>query len=138
VAALLRRAAALVVILGLALLALSGAALADGRDILTDYEDNGRIDRCYSRAEFRDALRLLRDDQRQYANAVEVVSQAEITNVGRPGEPCGASRTAPAAAVDEGSGPSSGIWLGVVGAVAVGAVGGGVWARRGARREPGG
>ena len=137
VAALLRRAPALVVILGLALLALPGTALADGRDILADYEDNGRIDRCYTRAEFRDALRLLRDDQRQYGNAADAVPQAEITNVARPGEPCGASRTAPAAAVDDGSGPSSALWLGVVGVVVVGAVGGGVWARRGHGDEPG-
>ena len=137
VAALLRRAPALVVILGLALLALPGTALADGRDILADYEDNGRIDSCYTRAEFRDALRLLRDDQRQYANAPEVVSEAEITNVAHRGEPCGAARTAPAAAVDDGSGPSSALWLGVVGVVVVGAVGGGVWARRGRGDEPG-
>ncbi len=136
-AALLRRAPALVVILGLALLALPGTALADGRDILADYEDNGRIDRCYTRAEFRDATRLLRDDQRQYGNAADAVPQAEITNVARPGERCGASRTAPAAAVDDGSGPSSALWLGVVGVVVVGAVGGGVWARRGRGDEPG-
>lgn len=136
-AALLRRAAALVVILGLALLALSGTALADGRDILADYEDNVRIDGCYTRAEFRDALRLVRDDQRQYANAADVIGQAEISRVARPGEPCGASRTAPAAAADEGSGPSSGLWLGIAGAVCAGAVGGGVWARRRAHDEPG-
>jgi hypothetical protein len=137
VAALLRRAAALVVILGLALLALSGTALADGRDILADYEDNGRIDSCYTRAEFRDALRLLRDDQRQYGNAADAVPQAEITHVAHPGEPCGAARTAPAVAVDDGSGPASMVWLGVVGVVVVGAVGGGVWARRGSGDEPG-
>ena len=136
-AALLRRAPALVVILGLALLALPGTALADGRDILADYEDNGRIDSCYTRAEFRDAMRLLRDDQRQYGNAADAVPQAEITKVARPGEPCGASRTAPAAAVDDGSGPSSALWLGVVGVVVVGAVGGGIWARRGHGDEPG-
>ena len=137
VADLLRRAAAFNVILGLALLALSATALADGRDILADYEDNYRIDSCYTRAEFRDALRLLRDDQRQYANAPEVVSEAEITNVAHPGEPCGAARTAPAAAVDDGSGPVSTVWLGVLGVVAVGAVGGGVWARRGHGDDPG-
>jgi hypothetical protein len=121
----------------LALLALSGTALADGRDILADYEDNGRIDRCYTRAEFRDAMRLVRDDQRQYGNAADIVDRAEITNVARPGQPCGASRTAPAAAVDDHSGASTGLWLGVAGAVAVVGVGAGAWARRGGGDGPG-
>ena len=53
------------------------------------------------------------------------------------GEPCGAARTAPAAAVDDGSGPVSTVWLGVVGLVAAGAAGGGLWARRGRGDGPG-
>ena len=36
--------------------ALTASALADGRDVLADAKDNQRVDGCYTRAEFRDAL----------------------------------------------------------------------------------
>jgi hypothetical protein len=57
--------------------------------------------------------------------------------VTHPGEPCGAARTAPAVAVDDGGGPVPAVWFGVLGVVAVGAVGGGLWARRGDGDGPG-
>jgi uncharacterized repeat protein (TIGR01451 family) len=72
VPALLRRRVALLL---LALFALSGLVLpaiglADGRAILSDFEDNGQIDECYTRAEFQQALRLARADERVYAGDV--------------------------------------------------------------------
>ena len=57
--ALLRRPASLVIMLALALLGQSAAALADGRDVLADAKDNQRIDGCYERAELNEALDLL-------------------------------------------------------------------------------
>jgi hypothetical protein len=123
--------------LALALLGLSATAFADGRDVLADVQDNGRIDGCYTRAEFRDALRLASDDQRLYGSAVDLIKEARITNVEVPGEPCGAARTVPETAVEDDSGGSLGIWLGLAIAVGAVAVGAGVWARRGGRDDSG-
>ena len=136
-AALPRRPVALLVILALALLGASATALADGRDVLADYEDNGRIDACYTRAEFQEALRLARDDQRQYGAAVDVILDAQITNVARPGEPCGAPGATTAVPVEDDSGSGLAIWIGLAVAVGAVALGAGAWARRGAGR-PGG
>jgi hypothetical protein len=137
--ALLRRPASLVIMLALALLVLSATALADGRDVLADAKDNGRIDACYTRAELNEALHLARADQRLYGSTVDLIRDARITSVERPGEACGSGAAAvPAAAVQDTSGGSLGIWIGlavVVGAVAVGA---GVWARRGRGGDAGG
>lgn len=124
--------------LALALLALSATALADGRDVLADAKDNGRIDACYTRAELNEALDLAREDQRLYGSTVDLIRDARITSVERPGEACGGAAAVPAAAVQDESGGSLGIWIGlavVVGAVAVGA---GVWARRGGDGDPDG
>jgi hypothetical protein len=135
--ALLRRPASLVIMLALALLVLSATALADGRDVLADAKDNGRIDACYTRAELNEALDLARDDQRLYGSAVDLIRDARITNVERPGQPCGTS-VATADAVEDDSGGSLGIWIGLAVAVGAVAVGAGVWARRGAGRGAGG
>jgi len=121
--------------LALALLGLSATAFADGRDVLADAKDNGTIDGCYTRAELRDALRLAGNDQRLYGETVDLIKEARITNVKVPGEPCGGVRTVPAAAVEDDSGGSIGIWIGLAVAVGAVAVGAGVWARRGAGRD---
>jgi hypothetical protein len=120
--------------LALALLGLSATAFADGRDVLADAKDNGQIDGCYTRAEFRDALRLAGDDQRLYGSTVDLIREARITNVKVQGEPCGGARTVPTAAVEDDSGGSIGIWIGLAVAVGAVAVGAGVWARRGGGR----
>ena len=92
--ALLRRPASLVIMLALALLALSATALADGRDVLADAKDNGRIDGCYTRAELNEALDLARADQRLYGSTVDLIRDARITSVERPGEACGSGAVA--------------------------------------------
>jgi hypothetical protein len=116
----------------LALLATSAAALsAGGRGVLTDLEDNGRIDGCYTRSEYRDALRIARDDQRLYGDAPSVIAEAEIVRRAGPDGECLPPRTAPAAAVDDDSGGGLGIWIGLAVAVGAVAVGAGAWARRG-------
>jgi len=117
----------------LALLAAAAAALgAGGREVLSDLEDNQRIDGCYTRVEYRDALRHVRNDQRLYAAAPDLIAEARITRLAGPDGGCLPPHTAPAAAVEEDSGGGPGIWIGL--AVAVGAVaaGAGAWARRGA------
>ena len=66
-------------------------ALAGGRQVLADYEDNGQIDGCYTLADYEEALKLIRPDQQQYGAAVDVIRQAELTNIRRPGQACGAT-----------------------------------------------
>ena len=66
-------------------------ALAGGRQVLADYEDNGQIDGCYTLADYEEALKLIRPDQQQYGAAVDVIRPAELTNIRRPGQACGAT-----------------------------------------------
>lgn len=66
-------------------------ALAGGRQVLADYEDNGQINGCYTLADYEEALKLIRPDQQQYGAAVDVIRQAELTNIRRPGQACGAT-----------------------------------------------
>jgi hypothetical protein len=115
----------------LVLLGLTGSALAGGQAVLADAQDNGKVDACYSRAEFRDALRMARTDQRLYAALADVIDEAKITNVKVDGAPCGSGRVAPGSASSVDSGDGAGIWIGalaLVGLVGVGAAG---WAHFG-------
>ena len=119
----------------LVLLGLTGSALADGRDVLLDAADNGQIDACYSRADFRDALAQARDDQRLYASAIDVIKEATISNVTVPGQPCGSGRTVPSSAIAVSSSGASTVWAGAVLLVAAGAAGAWALARRRGRGD---
>lgn len=97
------------------------AALADGQDILLDFDDNGQVDGCYTVAEFNEALDLARQDEQQYGAAVDIILEARVTNIDRPGEPCGADEipaAAPASDSDD-DGTSTGLVIGIIVAVAV-------------------
>jgi hypothetical protein len=134
---LLRRRA-LLLALGL-VAALPPLALATGRDVLADFNDNGQIDSCYTLQEYQQALRLLRPDQAQYGSAVDVIRQAEITNVKVAGQPCGAAATAvPTSGEEESGGVSPLVWVGVIAGVGVVAIGAGTLARRRRTAGPGG
>lgn len=87
--AFIRRSVAVSFLLALVLGALAGPAFAGGRQVLADYEDNGQINGCYTLAEYEEALKIIRPDQQQYGAAVDVIRQAELTNIRRPGEACG-------------------------------------------------
>lgn len=113
----------------LVLLGVTASALGDGRDVLADAQD-GRIDACYSRAEFRDALDRARDDQRLYATAIDTIKEATISNVTVPGQPCGSGRTVPREPVPVSSSGASTLWGGAALVVIVGALGAGALARR--------
>lgn len=132
-APLIGRRVALLFVLLIGALALPVSALADGRAILDDFQEDGQIDRCYSRAEFRQALRLVRSDQRQYGASADVIQQARVTNVAEPGEPCEVSVTM-TTPVESDDGPALGLWIGLAVAVGLVAAGAGAWARRGASR----
>ena len=111
------------------LLGVTAPALGDGRDVLADAHD-GRIDQCYTRAEFRDALDRARDDQRLYATAIDTIREATISNVAVPGQPCGSGRTVPGEPVPVSSSGASTLWGGAALIVVAGAVGAGALARR--------
>jgi hypothetical protein len=115
----------------LALLVTAPAALADGRDVLADAQDNGRVDACYTRAEFNEALALIRDDQRLYGDLRDVIEQEGlISRVKVPGQPCGSARRVPSEAVDDTGGASPALWASLIAAVGVVGAGAGLWARR--------
>ena len=95
------------VLIALVMGVLAMPASGVGQQVLADYEDNGRIDGCYTLAEFEDALRLIRPDQQQYGAAVDVIRQAELTNIRRPGGACGGtSATGASGEVPGGTGTS--------------------------------
>jgi hypothetical protein len=126
-----------IVMLALVLLGPTAPALAGGQEVLSDAQD-GKIDSCYSRAEFREALTLVRDDQRLYSAVIDTIREAQFSNVAVPGEPCGSGRTVPAA-VDAGGAPgAAGLWIGLGVGVGLVAVGAGALARRGAGDGGGG
>ncbi|MEQ9114147.1 MAG: hypothetical protein RID94_07820 [Miltoncostaeaceae bacterium] len=128
---MLRRTAVLASVMAIALLALVGSALGAGRDVIADYQANGgQIVGCYSAADYREALRILRTDEALYDNAIEVIQEARTTNVAREGEPCEPAQTAPDEAVEDEGGSGLGLWLGLAAAVALVAVGAGLVARR--------
>ena len=85
------------------------------------------MDGCYTRAEFRDALRLPARRPATLRNALEdVIQEAQITNVTVPGQPCGSGRgPRPAVAVDDGAGSVSAAVAGRLGSWASALVGAG-------------
>ena len=104
--------------------------------MLADAKDD-RVDGCYSRAEFRDALSRARDDQRLYANAVDIINEAAISHVTIPGQPCGSGRTVPPSAVPVASSGAATLWGAVALLVSVGAIGAGTLAHRRGASGPG-
>jgi hypothetical protein len=120
----------------LVLLGLAASALADGRDVLADAED-GQINACYSRAEFRDALKRARADQRLYGTKIDVITEAMISNATVPGLACGSGRTVPRDPVAVSASGASTLWGGATLIVLAGAAGAGALARRGRLRSGG-
>jgi MYXO-CTERM domain-containing protein len=138
VAALLRRRVAPLLVLAVVLAVLPATALGNGRAVLADYRDNGQIDRCYTLAEYQQALKLVRPDQAQYGALVDVILNAQVTNLKVPGQPCRPKVTTTTAAdsSDDDGGSSTFLWVGVILGVGVVAIGAGALVRR--RRGGGG
>lgn len=129
--ALLRRPAWVLPTIVLALLGTAVPALADGRDVLADAKADGRVDACYTRAEFNDALARIRDDQRLYGDLRAIIDEAMISNVKVPGQPCGSGRRVPSRAVPAGDGGSPVVLWSLLGGVCLVGTGAGLLARRG-------
>ncbi|MDH3226050.1 MAG: hypothetical protein OEM67_03055 [Thermoleophilia bacterium] len=115
-----------------ALLALPLTAHGGGADVISDYNDNGQIDRCYTLSEYDAATTLLGEDDPQYGETLDAIQDARLANVvAQEGDPCPAG-TPPATGdspeVDEGG--SGGTILAIVLVIAaVGAVGAGLLVR---------
>lgn len=128
----MRRSVTTIVLIACALLALPAAALADGRAVIDDYDDNGQIDGCYAQEDFTEALDLIGENE-QYGAAIDVIRQARVTNVEVPGEECVSATPATlddiSADGDDDDGGGISAWI--LGLIAVGvlAVGAGLWAR---------
>jgi len=118
-----------------ALAALPVGALADGADILADFEDNGQVDGCYSVEEFQEALQLARADERQYGAAVDIIDEARITNVDRPGEPCGEQIPAALDADEDGGGTSIALVIGIIAVAGAAGIGAALYIQQRARRS---
>lgn len=69
----------LAVAVGAALLATAAAAettASCGKQVVADWYDNGRIDRLYKLACYREAIRIIPVDVRDYSNAIEEITRA--------------------------------------------------------------
>jgi hypothetical protein len=107
-------------------------ALAGGADVISDYNDNGQIDGCYTLDEYDAAVGLLGEDDPQYGETFDAIQDARLANVvAEQGQPCPegtAPATGDAPEVDEGGG--NGALLAVVLVVAaIAAVGAGALVR---------
>ncbi len=122
-----------------ALLALPLTALGGGADVISDYNDNGQIDGCYTLSEYEDATGLLGEDDPQYGETFDAIQDARLANVvAQEGTPC-PEGTPPATgdSPEADAGGSGGTILAIVLIIAaIGAVGVGllVKARGGAGR----
>lgn len=135
VAELIRRLT-LVLVLFAGLLALPASALADGQDILTDFDDNGRIDGCYSVEEFNEALDLAQADERQYGAAVDIIQEARVTNIEVEGEPCGEEI---AVAADDGDddGTNLALIIGIIAAAGAAGIAAALFVHQRSRKRSG-
>jgi hypothetical protein len=61
-----------------ALAAVPATASASGRDVLRDCNDNGRLDKQYSQADYSDALKNIPTDLDEYTNCRDVIRRAQL------------------------------------------------------------
>lgn len=60
------------------------AALASGSAVIRDCSDNGKLDRSYSRADYRDALAHLPSDVDEYTSCRDVIRRAASASAAPP------------------------------------------------------
>ena len=132
VATLIRhRLFALLTILVLGL-TIPATVMATGKQVLSDLNDNGLLDRCYTLPEFEDALNLLSGDDGQYDVKADTIKQGELDHLKAPGLACPNPVVAPGTGGggSDSSVPGYVLWGIVGGAIGLAAVIGGVLARK--------
>lgn len=118
-----RRLTSLIVSTLLVCAAWTSVATASGRSVLDDYDDDGQIQRCYSDAEFTDALNLADTNREVYGAAIDIIEQRRLE--------CAQTTTAPTSTTTEdGGNPALWATIGLIGVAAIGAIGYLAWARR--------
>ncbi len=116
---------------------LPAAALADGQDILDDFDDNGQINGCYTVEEFNEALDLAQADERQYGAAVDIIQEARVTNIAVEGEPCGEEIAVAADSGDDNGGASIALIIGIVAAAGAAGIGAALFVHQRSRKRAG-
>jgi hypothetical protein len=86
------------VAVGAVLALLPSAAWADGRRVIRDCTDNGRIEGHYSQSEYRDALANMPSDVDEYTDCRDVIRRAQLAAAGGGGKSAGGSGSAAPAA----------------------------------------
>ena len=138
VATLIRlRLFALLTVLALGL-TLPSAVMATGKQVLSDLNDNGLIDHCYTLPEFDAALKLLSVDDGQYDNKADTIRQGKLDHLKAPGLACPnpTTSTPVSGSGTDSSVPGYVLWGIVGGAIGLAAVVGGVLARKSRGDEP--
>lgn len=74
---MLRRLTAAAVVTS-ALLLPAGTALASGKDVIIDCNDNGRLTKDYTQKEYRDALANMPADVKQYTDCENIIRRAQL------------------------------------------------------------
>jgi hypothetical protein len=117
----------------IALLAMPSAALATPQEVLRDYNDNGRIDGCYTAGDYERALDLVDPDAEQYGAAVDAIRQAQVEKVLQADGTCAPPATAGDDDSDGGVPTALIVVLVLAGVAVVG--GGGYWLTRRSRGD---
>lgn len=94
-------------------------ALGTAQQVIEDYEDDGQIQGCYSNEDFNRAVKNLDPTDALYGTAAEIIRLAQAR--------CAES----GAASDDDGGSGAGVWIGIVIAVGLVALGAGALSRRG-------
>jgi hypothetical protein len=100
------------------------AALGSAQQVIEDYQDDGQIQGCYSAQDFNRAVDELDPQAGIYEQARDIIRAAQL-------------RCAKEGGGDDG-GSGAGIWIGIVVAVGLVALGAGALARRRGREDGGG
>jgi hypothetical protein len=115
------RRALLTILAAVAVLAaVPAVALSSAQDVISDYNDDGQIQGCYSKKDFEQAIDRLDPNGAIYEQSRDILRQARARCVAAGQDPPG----------EGGGGTGVGLWIGLAAGVVVVAAGAGVMARR--------
>ena len=103
------------------LAAVPAVALSSPQDVISDYNDDGQIQGCYTKKDFEAAIDRLDPNGAIYEQSRDILRQAEARCLAAAGDP---------KADDGGGGTGAGLWIGIAAGAVVVAAGAGVMARR--------
>jgi hypothetical protein len=95
-------------ILAVVWLAVPAAAFADGRRVIRDCTDDGRLQGHYSQSEYRDALAHMPTDVNEYTDCRDVIRRAQLASAAGSGSSKGGSSSGGSAPVSQPPAPAAG------------------------------